>query len=124
MLTDEAKFHSNGNQGLSIRQSHGIVGVGVLDGVLSQICSGRSRVKLPAIEAIGISKIPTELFGHLTVMLVELLIITASQLLKRQIVASGIPIVRGSDFQHAEQSLNRFIHDGNSMLAKGYRDVR
>jgi hypothetical protein len=124
MLTNEGKFHSNGNQGLSIPQSHGIICIGMLDGVLSQICSGRSRVNFPAIEDAGTSECQTRLSGYLAVIHIGLLFVTVSQRPKRQRLVPGIPMVAGSDIQHVKQSRKRFIHDGHSMLAEGYREVR
>ena len=86
--------------------------------------AGETESKFPAIEDFDFFENRTKLSGYLTVILVGLLFLTVSQRPKRQKLAPGIPIVGGSDIQHVKQNRKRFIHDGKSMLAEGYRKVR
>lgn len=85
---------------------------------------GETESNFPAIEGFEFFENRTKLSGYLTVILVGLLFVTLSQRPKRQKLALGIPIVGGSDIQHVKQNRKRFIHDGKSMLAEGYRKVR
>ncbi len=86
--------------------------------------AGENESKFPAIEDFETFENRTKLSGYLTVILVGLLFVTVSQRPKRQKLVPGILIVGGSDIQDVKQNRKRFIHDGKSMLAEGYRKVR
>ena len=86
--------------------------------------AGENESRFPAIEDFEPFDNRTKLSGYVTVILVGLLFVTVSQRPKKQKLAPGILIVGGSDVQDVKQNRKRFIHDGKSMLAEGYRKVR
>ena len=86
--------------------------------------AGENESRFPTIEDFEPFDNRTKLSGYVTVILVGLLFVTVSQRPKKQKLVPGIPIVGGSDVQDVKQNRKRFIHDGKSMLAEGYRKVR
>ncbi|KAK3177962.1 hypothetical protein OEA41_000094 [Lepraria neglecta] len=85
---------------------------------------GETESKFLAIQGFEFFENRTKLSSYLTVIVVGLLFVTLPQRPKRQKLAPGIPIVGGSDIQHVKQNRKRFIHDGKSMLAEGYRKTK
>ena len=62
--------------------------------------------------------------AYVTVLLLGLLVVTASSRAKKQRLVPGIPIVGGNSSQDVKRNRTRFVHDGKAMLDEGYRQVR
>lgn len=62
--------------------------------------------------------------AYVIVLLLGLLVATASSSTKKQELVPGIPIVGGNNSQDLKRNRKRFVHDGKAMLDEGYRQVR
>lgn len=72
--------------------------------------AGENKSTFPVIEDCKVSANRTKLSGYLTIIPVGLLLVTVSQRPKRQKLAPGILVSRGSEPQHVKQNRKRFFH--------------